>query len=278
LFKNLWHGLVDLLRIWFQPVLGLAILVSGTFHSLNFADIAKKHPGWTGLADFGSTIPWLAILLVSAVLALFASVLIALDDGTIKSLKKTVEQHRAEVNEIGNSIIILFDGLLLNVARRLKLQQGSQARLSLYVHDSELDIFIACGRYSPNPVFSSPGRTTYPDDEGCIGMGWKNGWHFDDAVPANGVARSKYNTKTYNIPEDTNAAVRMKSRLYAVRRLDDAMGMAVAVLVFEAVDPNGFPEQRIRDTLDGVADDFARVIDTLRDYVPNPAQAEKAGL
>ncbi len=181
---------------------------------------------------------------------------------------------------IGNVIVILFDGLLLNLANKLDLDQGSQARLSLYVHDAEQRAFIPCGRYSRNPEYIQPGRTTYPDDEGCIAVGWRKGWHFDNQVPPEGqaVARRNYNLKNYSLPEFVTDGTRMKSTLYAVKRLDNLEGKAIAVLLVEAINADHFTESVLRDTVNGSINDYARVIHELRAYVPNPAKAEESGL
>jgi hypothetical protein len=153
-------------------------------------------------------------------------------------------------------------------------------RLSLYIHDSDQRAFIPCGRYSTNPIFRAPGRTSYPENQGCIGQGWANGWHFDDKVPpANqAAARRVYNQKNYSVPDQVTDGIRMKSTQYASMRLNDALGASVAVLVVEAMMPDHFAEAHLRATIESTAVDYARVIHEMRGYLPTPAKAAESGL
>lgn len=73
-------------------------------------------------------------------------------------------------------------------------------------------------------------------------------------------------------------SIRMKSTLYAVKRLDNLEGKAIALLVIEAINANHFTESELRDTVNGSINDYARVIHELRSYVPNPANAAESGL
>lgn len=70
----------------------------------------------------------------------------------------------------------------------------------------------------------------------------------------------------------------MKSTLYAVKRLDNLEGKAIAVLVVEAINSDHFEEAPLHDTINGSISDYARVIHELRAYVPNPANAAESGL
>lgn len=275
--QRFWNGLLDWASRWLQAPLGFVVLVSGTLISFDYSEI-RRGSRWQGLYDIleSGLLFWLFI--VSAVASLVLSVVLSRRDHTMGELKDQIKRHRSEIDEIGNSIIIVFDGLLLNLGIKLAIRQNSQVRMSLYVHDAKRQRFIPCGRHSPNPVFATPGRTSYPDNEGCIAEGWKRGWHFDNQVPDSGTARKSYNRKTYNVPESTNAGIKMASTLYAVRRLDDAMGRSVALIVVEAIEANEFEEDKLHDKLNEVADDFARMVQTLRDYIPDPANAAESGL
>ncbi|MBE7734420.1 hypothetical protein [Devosia faecipullorum] len=276
--RKAWEAFLDFCAVWVQPGLVLVVLLSGTMLSFDFAALALQYPEWRGVFGVLQATPLFVVLLIAGLVSFALSILETRRHGTLATMRSHLRQRQSEIDEIGNSITILFDGLLLNVGRKLQLTEGAQVRVSLYMHDKNQKAFVRCGRYSPNPVFAEPGRTSYPDDEGCIAQGWLKEWHFDNQVPANGAARRSYNQKQYAIPDHVNEAIRMKSRLYAARRLDDALGTAVAVLVVEAIEPDHFEEEFIRATLDGVADDFARMIHTLHRYIPNPANAAESGL
>jgi hypothetical protein len=236
-----WNKTLDFSAVYVQPVVSLIVLLSGSLMSFDYKGLRADYPKWPGLFD-------------------------------------VLESNALFWTFIVSACVAVFDGLLLNLSRKLDAPRGAEFRISLYVHDSAHKRFIPCGRYSPNPTLSGRGRTSYPDNEGCISEGWKRGWHFDNGVPPAGNQRKTYNRQTYGLSEKTNASIRMQSCLYAVRRLDDALGSAVAVLVVEAIDGTQFEQDTLRDKLDGVADDFARMVHTLKGYIPNPAQAAESGL
>lgn len=276
--SNLWHWWWDFSARWLQPSLGFVALVSGTLISFDFADLRSRYPRWAGLFDVLDSGFFFWAFIISALSAFAIGLGLSRREKTMAELRASVRKQRSEVDEIGNNIINVFDGLLLNLGRKLGLQQGDQVRISLYVHDPEHRRFIPCGRYSPNPTLGGPGRTSYPDDQGCIFEGWKKGWHFDNTVPSSGVPRRTYNKNNYNIPDAVNATLRMASSLYAVKRLDNALGQAVAVLVVEATESNHFSSEQLQASLEGVADDFSRMVHTLRGYIPNPSKAAESGL
>lgn len=277
--RAVWRWLQDICALWVQPIAAFLALVTAPFLTINYDDLRIRHPAWAGPLEWiQPLIPW--VFFISAAGALASGLIGTRRNTSLAKLDKQLQEQRGQIAEIGNVIVILFDGLLLNLANKLDLDQGSQARLSLYVHDPARREFIPCGRYSRNPDFIQPGRTTYPDDEGCIAAGWRAGWHFDNQIPPENqtVARRNYNQKTYAIPEYVTDSIRMKSTLYAVKRLDNLEGKAIALLVIEAINANHFTESELRDTVNGSINDYARVIHELRSYVPNPANAAESGL
>jgi hypothetical protein len=278
MLRRLWHWWWDFAARWVQPSLGFIALVSGTLISFDFATLRVDYPKWAGLFDILASGFFFWAFIVSAIAAFAVGLGLSRREKTMADLRLRVAKHRSEVDEIGNNIINVFDGLLLNLGRKLGLQQSDQVRISLYVHEPEHGRFIPCGRYSPNPTLGGPGRTSYPDNQGCIFEGWKRGWHFDNEVPPAGVPRRTYNKNNYNLPDAINASIRMASCLYAVKRLDNALGQAVAVLVVEAIDSNHFKADELQASLDGVADDLSRMIHTLRGYIPDPSKAAESGL
>ena len=275
-----WSWFQDLSASLLQPIFGLLTLLSGTLLTFDFDALSEEHTQWSGPLGIVSILSTLPTFLGLAIVSLIVSLITSNREGTLRGMQALLLTHKSQIDEIGNVIIILFDGLLLNLANKLDIPQGAQVRLSLYVHDPVARAFIPCGRYSTNPLYRAPGRTTYPENEGCIGRGWATGWHFDNNVPptTQWVARRNYNLKNYGVPEDVSDAVRMKSSLYAAKRLDDALGAAVAVLVVEAIDPNHFVESALRAIIESTVVDYARVIHEMRGYLPNPAKAAESGL
>lgn len=274
-----WIKIQDISATWGVPLVGAVAVATGPFLLFDFDAAQQKSEYWAGFYWLTSYLVPIAFWL-SVLLSVLGTIIANKQKKTIKSLNDQVRQQERQVAEIGNVIVILCDGLLLNLATKLKLAQISQARLSLYVHHSESKTFIPCGRYSPNPNFNRKGRTAYPDHQGCVAHGWNNVWHFDNQFPAASQAKARrdYNLKNYGVPEEITDAIGMKSTLYAVRRLDSVEGKAIAVLVVEAMNSDAFGEIELKTMINGSVSDYARVIHELRAYVPNPIKAEESGL
>ena len=160
---------------------------------------------------------------------------------------------------------------------RLHRNRHDQVRVSIYVHDAARRRFIPCGRYSPNPKYTKPGRTHYPDDEGCIGKGWERGWHFDNDFPLEKVARRRYDKDSYGLTRRVADSIKMQSRVYAVKRISHG-DEALAVVVVEAIDHDRFDQIQLQNALDEHNDNIASMVKRLRKYIPDPGGAEAVGL
>lgn len=278
-FKKMWLSVQDFCGLWLQPILSSVALLSGAFLTYNFDGLRPRYPNWHGpISVIEVLLP--SIFILSALGSLVVAIIVAKRGNTLKRLQADIEENSSQIAEIGNVIVILCDGLLLNLANKLSLTQGAQVRLSMYVHDSGHRAFVPCGRYSRNPNFKNPGRTSYPDNQGCIKKGWDNGWHFDNQFPsaAQPAKRREYALRNYGVPEAVTDAINMKSTLYAVKRLDNVEGRAIAVLVVEALDSDCFQESDLRAIIEGSEHDYARIVHELKAYVPNPASASERGL
>lgn len=269
---------VDILVRHVAPWLSCTAVISGGLLTYDFTHLRAIYPNWLGLFNLLSDgfIFWTFI--IAATLVAIISWISAARQKSIDSLKAERAIAQEAVQQIGNNIRFVFDGLLLNLSRKLNFPQNDQTRLSLYIHYAEHDYFVPCGRYSPNPKFRKPGRTSYPDNQGCIARGWQNGWHFDASFPEDMKDYRSYCLREYGVPNTIHNRIRMRSRVYAVKRLDDPMGNQLGVLVIEALEHDRFDEQGLLDNLNGVVDDFAQLIRTLRTYIPNPNDAAAKGL
>jgi hypothetical protein len=262
------------------PWVSCIAVLSGAFLTYDFRNLAKQHSDWSGFFHVLSDGFLFWTFLVTAILTALSSWGMSVRQKSYNSLKTELAVTKEAVQKMGDSTTFVFEGLLLNLSRKLSFPQNDQTRLSLYIHYPEHDYFVPCGRYSPNPKFRKPGRTSYPDNEGCIAKGWQNGWHFDNNFPETKKQKDyrAYCSKQYNIPDDVYNRIRMKSRVYAVKRLDDNLGNQLGLLVIEALEHDRFEEQTLLQNLNGVADDFAGLIRTLRNYIPNPNDATVRGL
>ena len=196
---------------------------------------------------------------------------------------ESMNSLRQKVDQIGLNMHNLFQGILVNLLDRLKFDAEYQIRASIYVHHKRANYrqgyFTCCGRHSSNPEFRGQGRITYPDGQGCIWKGWENGWHYDDEFPRNADEHKKYSADKYDVPLKIQETIRMRSRFYAVMRLDDTEGESQAVIVIEGMKkPPSGKDSWLKKELEPLAKDYARMIKVLRDNIPIPKNAEEKNL
>lgn len=198
-----------------------------------------------------------------------------------RELQSELENYQSKYDVVSDQVRNLFDGYLYNLANRLDFGKSSEnnERISLYIHDKNNN-FIPCGRYSANPKYRQPTRTSYPDNEGCIAKGWENGWYFDDNLPCPNAKLRDYIDHclhTFQIPRNTTRAMKMKSRLYAVMSINNN-GDIFGVIVVESTKENRFSEQEIKPLLEEQNDFLAETIKQLRIFIPKPSTAADRGL
>jgi hypothetical protein len=158
---------------------------------------------------------------------------------------------------------------LLQLATKLILAQGEDSRLTIYIHNGQ-NSFISFGRYSPNPLLNKKGRPSLPEHEGCIGRAWQNAWCFE------GDLTQRLARKDYKVSKASQDVMRMKSKFYAAKRID-AQNIAIAILVFESMNPNRFQENHIKDILDKEEPYLANLLEGLRCHIPDPTCAARKG-
>jgi len=269
---------LDFSARFLMPSVSFITLISGALVTYDFASLRSRYPGWPRLFDILDSGTLIFVFITSATITAFLSWTVNWRQKSLRKLHEEIEQSRAQIDEIGNNIKFLFDGLLLNLSKRLDFKQGDQARISIYVHENSDGKFIPCGRYSPNPELRKPGRTSYPDSQGCIAQGWQHGWHFDNGFPETNSRHKNYCHSQYGIPPNTHDSLKMKSRVYAALRLDDFSGNPLAVMVIESMDSDQFDPNQLQADLESVASDFSQMISTLRQHIPSPSDAEARGL
>ncbi len=260
------------------PWASFSALISGGLVTYDFASLKPRYPSWPGLFDVLDSGFFVIVFLVSAVFAAALAWISAKHQKSISDVQGEIEETRDQIAEIGNNIRFLFDGLLLNLSKKLDFKQEDQARISIYVHENSEGRFIPCGRYSPNPVLRKPGRTAYPDNQGCIAKGWRSGWHYDDQFPETNSKHQSYCGSNYDIPRDTHRNLKMRSRVFAAMRLVDTSGAPLAVMVVESENATQFDPNKLQSDMESIASDFSQMISTLRQHIPSPSDASDRGL
>lgn len=193
---------------------------------------------------------------------------------SVKRLEAAALKAQQGLDVVGAELRTLFDGLMFNLAAKLNIKAGEDTRVSMYVHDGESH-FILCGRYSPNPKFRTPGRPSYPANQGCIAAGWENGWWFENDLGEGKDYKANTNTK-YHISPSELRKIPMKSNLFGVKRLG-ADSSPIGVIVAESVDRERFDQHELKEVLTEAAEYLGPIISALRAYVPDPRTATSKG-
>ncbi len=266
---DFWLASLDVVTIWVQPVLvGVSVLASA-FLTYDFSHVYSYVPSWKHQIDLlRSALP--ITLVLTQVFLLAVSIFQGIRQCSIRKLKKQVDEYREKINIIASNVETLVDGILLRLAEKLKLDKGDPSRLTIYIHNSN-GHFISFGRYSPDPSLNEKGRSLLPDNAGCISQAWKSDWCYE------GNLSSKDCRQKYKVEQSVVDGLRMKSRFYAVKRIDSSNKRPLAVVVFESVTANKFDEQKIRNLLNGEEAYLAEIIDCLKEHIPNPQDAQKWG-
>jgi hypothetical protein len=137
------------------------------------------------------------------------------------------------------------------------------------------------GRYSKNPVFNQPGRTIYPQHQGCIGVAWRDGHACVSDLPDPTTALDEYCSRQVNdwhLDQETARGLEMKSRSYAAYAIEDLRGLGtVAVIVFESTRTNVLNCEGLRATVQGP--EIRRLVRFLetQPVLPNPTYALREG-
>ncbi len=268
--KPWWLRFVDWANKWLAPAFGALAGVLGIMWDKDFADfIFKLDPTHTGLHTFlASFIPWSAIGFFLASVA--CSSLRIFTQKSIGELEAALADERDKINIIANNIETVVNGLLLKLAEKLAFDRGEPSRITIYVHNGD-NYFISFGRYSPDPLFAKKGRNLLPDDQGCISTAWHADWCYE------GDLRFIESRRRYNVQKATHDAQRMRARNFAVKRINGDKNQPLAVVVVESKIPNRFPEAAIKQLLDNEETYFAEIIGSLRDHIPDPADAKRRG-
>lgn len=272
LLKRIYfHWILDGACIWLLPVFSSIGVIASAFLTYDFATLYAYAPNWEHQIDIIKF--WTpACLLLSQAALLFLSIIQATRSNSIRKLETRLKNHEDKINFISNNIEMLVNGILLNISSKLSLARGESSRMTIYVHNGR-GSFISFGRYSTDPTFSGRGRPLLPDNAGCISHAWANDWCYEPDLKYKDL-RQKYGISS----KEEYQTMRMKSKFYAVKRIDTSNGRTpVAVLVFESIAPNRFTERQVKSILDNEESYLAEIIGCLKDHIPDPQDAEKRG-
>lgn len=258
------------------PILSAAIIFLSLSRSYDFRELREAYPNWRWLFDFLEAHILTSLLICAGCLVLL-SILHIFCRPTIKKLQKDLDDITGKNELIGENVKNVFDGYLFCLSKKLGFgsQEKNCERVTIYIHDGT-NHFIPFGRYSANPSYNGPGRTTYPDKQGCIAKGWENGWHFENNL-GKGGQYEKNNQKKYSIDKETLDRIKMKSELYAVQRIDGKNGRKLAVIVVESTTKNRFEKNNLKKKIEEEMEYVADLIVKLEDHIPSLGNAKRRG-
>ena len=253
------------LFVLLQPLLSVILVVMSFLAQYDISKLSKTYPNWLGLFNFIDSINFLYCICLIGIFVFILNVIKLAIDNKLSKMYNDLKNLSKKHDLVSYNVKNLFDGFLVNISRKLGIKEGDATRLSLYIHDGK-NSFVPCGRYCPNPKYNVPGRPAYPDNEGCIGQGWHNGWVFASKNTSNGMSKKQLSKLT------------MKSKLYIVMRIDTQNSHPIGLLVLESINKNRFIEEDINTILYEFREEIATLIENLKDYIPTPNYASEWGL
>lgn len=266
----------DSFYCWAAPVLSALVILASAFLTYDFSSLRETYPNWDRQFEIlQNSIPF--VLFISAGLSLVFSLLYLPCRPTIKNLLKDLDDIKSKNELVGENIKNVFDGYLYQLSKKLDFgsNQSNCERVTIYIHD-RISHFIPFGRFSANPAYRGPGRTQYPDSQGCIAKGWQNGWHFENRLGENRTYE-KNNREKYDINKEILDTIKMKSKLYAVKRIDGENGDQLAVIVVESLTAGRFDEQDLKMKVEQEEGYIAELIAKLKDHIPSLGNARQRG-
>jgi len=181
-------------------------------------------------------------------------------------LETISSQNKKMYGDIFSNLYEILQIYLANiVANELNDIITTKERITIYAHDKTIDSFRQIGRYSPHPKFTrrSSSRKYYPEDQGSIGVAWKNGeceiTLFD---PAKEFEKYKDQLiEDYNFKEETVHKITMPSRLFIGYAIENNKKNKVGVILFESTQLNRLKKNK--NKLNEIAADKHNVIQTI---------------
>lgn len=197
----------------------------------------------------------------------------------VASLQIELNKTLGTLNQRRESDLKVIKNELLVLSKVLEFSPSE--RVSLYMHiDSTL---IMIGRYSSNPVFDAKGRGFHSQDEGIVGIAWRNGQAFVDNLPESvGDDDFEYCRECelkYGFRRDTAHKLRMKSRTLGAYSIENSDGINTAIIVFESANAKAFTDATIRNVLynGGEIKRISFLLEQAENIIPNPELASRAG-
>jgi len=149
-------------------------------------------------------------------------------------------------------------------------------RVSIYKHNGSS--FYRIARHSNHPEHARPGRSIYPDNEGCMGHALREGSAFEETLPARSPAYENRLIDRWHMQPEAIRNLTMRSRSIAAFALQRPVGgRRFAIIVFESMVPgriDGDCRARFNDEEHG---GIIQWLETMERFEPKPSEAKQEG-
>jgi len=259
---------------WSQFLTGLSAL-GLAIGSLGFTIRTPPIPSWRERWEVW--VFWASV--VGAVASIYATAKTSQSVSRLLEEKNSLTQSLARFQSMEEEMQQKYSDLCSLHLSALMSRMGLMPndRVSIYKHNGDSS-FYRIARYSAHPDHTKPGRSVYPDNEGCIGTAFREGSAFADSLPAN---QSRYETclvENWSVPPSVVQHLTMKSRSIAAFALQKPIGgRRFAIIVFESMAP-GRIDQECRDRF--TTEERAGIIqwlETMERFEPKPSEAQQEG-
>lgn len=190
---------------------------------------------------------------------------------------------KKQMDLILNQIQKCMDSILYQSSVNLNLASEHLKEDRLTIFGLRNDTFFALSRYSENPLFKSiHSGKKYFLNKGCIAHGYINGWHIEKGLNVPDYSEDKEGYKKYfkSMYQLQNSDIRdlsMKSKYYAVKRIQKPGHPPLGVVVFESLRANRFEEEIIQKELTNIAEtvyDFLTILDMKAEQLSDEVRIE----
>lgn len=255
-------------------LLGLAVFVD----RYDFDKSRQEYPDWKGFWDLVESLPGPFAILGLLVATFLTSLLVGQNLRLREKRVQSQESALSNSSQLSDVCRTLLDTFLRDIGGQLSFSQTGNTRVSLYIYDSTRSKLFAAGRFSWNPELIKKGRTSFPLDQGCIGRAWREDWHFNNSFPDDPREALEVRASQYSMTRNIGKNLTMSPLLIAAKRLSKSNGEHYGVVVVESKDRSRYTEDDLKANMKAIEERIGPLLVTLLPYVPNPLDAEDAGL
>jgi hypothetical protein len=190
-------------------------------------------------------------------------------------LEKALTRFQSLEEDIQQKYSDLCSLHLSALMSRMGLQPND--RVSIYKHNGDSS-FYRVARYSNHPDHAKPGRSIYPDNEGCIGAAFREGFSHAESLPANQARYEACLQEDWGVQPAVVQGLTMRSRSIAAFALQKAVGgRRFAIIVFESMSAGRIGEEcRGRFTREE-RESIIQWLETMERFEPKPSEAQQEG-